>query len=261
MNRTLRSGALLAALVIPAVASAQNVSVLFDAGQRQDQYGDASISGMTKNSLTTVGFGLTSVIGGSSSDQVAILLPITFEGRYLFGSANSPGRDLNLDTDLMMRLSAVALGVGVAGRAPEIARKYEYNCTPYQGCPSSGVDQADADEAMVVGPSLSGKINIGPNGRLFIQGKTIDLSTALDTRGSGTSCSTTTCFDTYKPKYQGGHESRASAGFAFSHGGATQVLRVQWIRQSMEYELAEKNWQGALNRRSDTFTIGWAFGF
>ena len=249
-NTFLRLGAAAALLALPLSAGAQSLATSMDFGQRSDVYAN----GDTDESITA-GFGLTAMMGGSSSEHFGILFPATAELKY----SSALGMDVNADLDMMVRIWNLSVGVGGNLRFPLKMRTFEYDCRIYEGCPASGYDEAEMDEAIVAGLALSGKFSFGPRGRLFVQGKFIDLSTALDTRGSGTACSDTydVCWDTYSPLYEGGKEHRVSGGIVFpGQYGSSKVLRVQWLRQTAAYERTQFNSDGGLDRESNVYTIG-----
>lgn len=249
-TRSLCRLALAALLALPLAAGAQSVATFADVGQRMDLYGN----GDEVESLTA-GFGITAMMGGSSSENFGILFPATGELKY----TSALGMDFNADLDMMLRFWNLSVGIGGNFRLPVKMRTFEYDCRIYEGCPASGYDEAEMDEAVVIGTALSAKYSFGPRGRLFVQGKFIDLSTALDTRGSGTACSDTydVCWDTYSPYYEGGKESRVSAGIVFpGESGGSKVLRVQWLRQTANYERTQFNTDGGLDRESSVYTIG-----
>ena len=237
-------------LVLPLAAGAQSLATSADIGQRMDVYANGD-----EVENLTAGFGLTAMMGGTSSEHFGILFPATAELKY----TSDLGMDFNADLDMMLRFWNLSVGVGGNFRFPLKMRSFEYDCRIYEGCPASGYDEAEMDEAVVVGTALSAKYSFGPRGRLFVQGKFIDLSTALDTRGSGTACSDEygVCWETYAPLYEGGKESRVSAGIAFpDKDGGSKVLRFQWLRQSANYERTQFNSDGGLDRESSVYTIG-----
>lgn len=256
MTRTLRTALLAATLVsLPAAARAQSGSIFVDLGQRKDSYGD-----QTKGDGTVLGFGYQMLLGGQSSKQAALLMPLTLEFRYaeLGGTFNG---DMNGEYEMLMRLGPVAVGGGIAGRLPYGNRKYTYDCTSFVDCPASGTDEADADDAISIGFSLSGKVSFGPQGRLFVQGKQVSFTTTLDARGSGTQCNDYGCIDTYAPELETGREQRASVGIVFPHKGDARILRASMIRQKWEYEHVQSNIQGGLDRESTMYTLGMVWTF
>ena len=246
MIRTLRvlAAAALALAAVPAAASAQSLILTLDGGQRNEKFGNGD-----SEASDEVGMAVTMMVGGQSSSQFGFLMPLTAGFRYV--NTTGSGFELMGDADMMMRIGPVAAGLGVAMRGPA-SHSFSWNCTAYEDCPSGGFSTEESDEALMVGLSYSGKVNFGPQGRFFVQGKMADLSTALDTRGGGQSCNDFGCFDTYAEEFLGGRETRIATGFAWRG----KVFRVQWVKQKAEYERAARNNVGDMDRESSGWTVG-----
>ena len=250
MNRSLRTLAIVAILALPQVARAQGGAIFIDAGQRKDEYGDN-----TRAKGSSLGFGYQFVLGGSTSEQVGFIMPLSVDYRYAEVDGTFVS-DMNGDMDLMMRIGPVSFGGGIAGRLPWGSREYSWNCTGYENCPASGYKDAEADDAISIGFSLAGKVSFGPQGRLFVQGKQTTFSTTLDSRGEGESCNEFGCVDTFAPELESGREQRVSAGIVFPNKGSARILRAQMVKQKWVYDHLQTNLQGGLDRESTVFTLG-----
>lgn len=251
MNRTLRciASAALVAVLVPALAGAQSMMMLIDGGKRSNKYANGPAIDADQ-----VGMALSMVVGGSSSAQTAVLMPLSADFRYV--SLDGQGFEANADADLMMRLGPVAAGVGIALRLPA-THTYSWNCSAYEDCPASGFSDEESDEAAMFGPSYSAKLNFGPQGRFFVQGKVADLSMHMDQRGGAETCNEFGCFDTYAPEFNGGRETRIGTGFAWKG----KVFRAQWVKQTAEYERAQRNDAGHMDRESTGWTVGMGWFF
>lgn len=246
MNRTLRRLAV-AALTLaaaPATAHAQAFLLVFDGGQRTNKYANGPAVDADQ-----FGMGIAMMLGGQSSAQTAFLMPVTADFRYV--SADGAGAEVNADADFMMRVGPISGGLGMALRVPA-SHSYDWDCRQFEGCPASGTSEEDATEAIMGGLSYSAKLNFGPQGRFFVQGKVSDLSLAFDTRGSGQSCNDFGCYDTFKPEFLGGKETRVGAGFAWRG----KIFRAAWTKQSASYERAQKNLFGDMDRKTSGWTVG-----
>lgn len=250
MNRTLRGIAATALVaVVPALAGAQSMMMLIDGGKRSNKYANGpSIE------ADQVGMALSMVVGGSSSAQTALLMPMSADFRYV--SLEGQGFEVNADVDGMVRLGPFAAGVGIALRMPA-AHSYSWNCSDYEDCPASGFSDEDSDEAVMFGPSYSAKLNFGPQGRFFVQGKVADLAMHMDQRGGGETCNEFGCFATYAPEFNGGRETRIGTGFAWKG----KVFRAQWVQQTAEYERTQRNSAGDMDRESSGWTVGMGWYF
>jgi hypothetical protein len=185
-------------------------------------------------------------------------MPLQAEVRY--GASPSMSLDISSDADVVFRVWNLSAGVGGSVRIRDQGSDVRYDCRGLVDCDASGTKTGPASDAIVAGISYSAKLSFGPQGRLFIQGKQIDLSTALDTRGEGTDCSSGTCYNTLAEPYRGGTERRLTTGIVFPNGyRGSKVLRVQWIEQTAKYDLVGKNNLGGMNRKSRFVTIGLVF--
>lgn len=249
MTRTFRilAVAALALAAAPATLSAQTIITTLDGGQRNEKFGDGD-SEMSDE----LGAAITLMLGGESSRNFGFLMPWTVGMRYV--NSTGTGFELMGDVDFMMRVGPVAGGIGMALRGPA-THSYSFDCRAYEDCPASGFSTEESNEALMAGLSYSAKVNFGPQGRFFVQGKFADLAMALDERGGGQSCNEFGCYDTYVEEFLGGRETRIATGFAWRG----KILRVQWVQQEAEYERAARNSFGDMNRESAGWTVGISF--
>jgi hypothetical protein len=221
-----------ASVLATAPAAAQSFGYGLDAGYRTDEFQDGGLA-----ETPSAGLSVMMVLGGESSKHGAILFPVSGEVRYPL--------EMNADADMQMRLWNVSAGVGASVRMPSSDREWTVDDQEYI-----------ADEAIMAGYSGTAKLSFGPQGRMFVQGRYTDLAYTLDPRGSSQICTDFGCVDTYSPLFEGAREIRISAGIALGSGGGTRVFRFQVMDFRSQYERAEQNAQGGLDRRSRTYSLG-----
>jgi hypothetical protein len=241
--------ALVFALVKP--AAAQIVAGL-DVGSRSDQHEN----GQERSGLYGGGFVKMSLFG-TASESFAFILPAWMEFK-----AGTGGRiDLDFGAEGTFRIGWVSFGPGFEFYLPMIGDVLE---------PLAKDGQIAVSDVYMLGYSGSAKLNFGPLGRAFIQGKwTVfpkDLSLGQVDGCANSSLSpelqqACRMADSKGPDFVGATESRLALGYTFGEEPPFVILRLLWTRRHIEYARQGENLTGAYNRSSDAYTLGLAWMF
>jgi hypothetical protein len=236
--KLIAAAVLAAAAAVPAQALAQGSAFYIDAGTRVDERNDG-----TWTDGGSLAFGFMHVLGGTSSQQFGSLVPISIDFRY-----SNLGIDMNGDLDWFVRAWNISVGAGLSARM-NVTLEHDDVVAP-------GGDPVESFSDVVLGYSVAGKFNFGPQSRAYVQARLTRLSWQLFGYGSGETCNEFGCIETYMEEYTGGTEQKLSAGYAFGSGNSTKVLRFQLLKQNVNYEHANNNLRGAMDRTSRTMTLG-----
>lgn len=251
MRASTFAAALLAATTLSAPSAQAQFSIWLDGGYRTDRFENGY-----QATGAYAGGGFAAVITGTVRESYALLIPVTAEMRV----GENGWTDMAANADLMARFGAVALGAGLDFRWPS---------APDVPDDASSDGTVLVQDVQMFGYSASGRLNFGPQGRAFVQGRAsvfpkdygFDLvdecnSEYLDEDLEATCRSVS---GQGVPVYEGAAEARVGIGYVFPGSGSARTLRLQWTHQRFDYSLSGDNLNGAYNRDADYFTLGFIF--
>jgi hypothetical protein len=261
---------------MPSVSFAQGGMVWFEVGQHDSRYGD----GRTKTG-TSAGGGVTVTIGGSAGRKTGVIVPVGFEIKGNWGG----GLDWVGTGDLGIRIRSVSFGPGANMSFLNRVSAADNRCktgpfTPKTSCYTDGT--RDMGGFFSLGVSGFVKVNFGPQGRAFVQGRYIyyprsttdllstsemsELFGILASSLSQTPTTTTTTTEAFHPddfpEFDKAHETRVSAGWVF--GGVKRgamVLRVQYVERDYRLTPTLANTNRMFDQKTTQITAGLGFAF
>jgi hypothetical protein len=242
---------LLAATALNAPAAAAQFSFWMDGGYRTDRFDNGhEVTG------AYAGGGLAAVVTGTVRESYALLIPMSAEMRL----GQNGWMDAAINADLMLRLGSVAVGAGLDFRAPS---------APDVPDQAAGDDTVFVQDVQMFGYSGSARLNLGPQGRAFVQGRVsifpkdygFDLIDECSSEylGEDLEAACRSVSGQGVPVYEGAAEARVALGYVFPGGGSARTLRLQWTHQRFDYSLSGDNLNGAYNRDADYLTLGFVF--
>jgi hypothetical protein len=221
-------------------ALAQTLLLGIDAGQRVDTHQN----GVTNTSYFG-GFSMSAILAGFAGKKSAIVVPITAELRY----SSKSYVDANLFADVGVRVGNVTFGGGGAfswDNSPDIA-------DPGVGGASGHVIVL---YPMSFGYSAFAKLNTGPQGRMFLQGRytrfPASLSYQYKTAANQEFYSENGLANEDVPALDNS-TIRVAAGYVLS--GRT-IVRAQYTIESWRYQRVFDNSAGAYDRDSRIYSLG-----
>ncbi len=236
------TAAVLGASVRPALGQGFTMGV--QAGQRAAEHANGAQGNGYFAGITAV-----MILGGNADKTTALLFPISADWRISVPEVSEGYSDIDLFGDMALRAGPLSIGGGVAmitSFVPDIADRTIGN---------------DEGKIIVYSPisfgySGSAKLNMGPQGRFFVQGR----FTVLPAGGSfywhsaedqqlrssiGTPYEDVPQRDSY--------DIRGGLGFVLPSG---YVLRAQYILQDWRFERVYQNRTGAFDRQNGLMSVG-----
>jgi hypothetical protein len=257
-----------------ATPPAKGQSFMFwgEAGRHQNRLGN----GTTSNGAA-VGFGFNAILGGDASKDFAVLFPVGFEIRgdqHLFSGDGTA--DLLGTGDLAFRIKRFSFGPGAnfgyMFRPDAVDPTCSKTIRPPDGSSCNAANSKYAgtrDIGNFFGFGLSGfaKINFGPQGRSFVQGRYIHYSPSWILHQSGAAFASQYSglvlpLPTDFPQFQSGNDIRISAGYVF--GGAdsiAKIVRVQYTDRKFDFMHEKANVTGVFDQRTRQLSFGFGLMF
>lgn len=280
MRRLAAGVAVGAVLLLPALALAQGNIGWLEGGKQESSFGD----GTSANGVA-FGGGFLINVAGSAGKKTGAIVPVGVDFKY------NRGLDMVASVDLGIRAHAVSFGPGLtlnwqlrsdladprclAGNLPANS-----SCSIFSGTGTSG--KRDIGGLVGLAPSGFVKVNVGPQGRAFVQaryiyypkgtmslkswsemGSFLDFITGLTPTGQAIQQSTSQLekpevfHPVDYPEFSKGHDMRVSAGWLFGGDGSLlKVLRVQYSEKSFTFTPVLANSNGIFDQRTKTITVG-----
>jgi len=241
MRRTI-----LAASVIGAnIASAQTVFFGIDGGQRMDKH----LNGVANKSYVG-GLSLSAVLGGDAGKDFALVFPIAGEFRF----SNGGYSDMNAFLDAAIRVKAVTLGAGGA---------FSWDDAPDIKDLTAGGSSGSVPILLPMswGYSGFGKLNVGPQGRLFFQGRYTLFPASLSYHYKFAEVEQTKADNGLEDQDVPARNNvalRAAVGYVLPN---RSIIRAQYVAEAWRYERIFDNRTGAYDRDTNVGSLGFWWYF
>lgn len=218
--------------------AAQTLLFGLEGGQRSDSH----LNGISQSSYFG-GMNLTAVIAGPAGKNAALLIPLSGEFRY----SDKGYVDVNAFGDLALRLGALTAGAGLA---------FSWGSTPDIPDFVNGTrEDVTVLNPMAFGYSGSAKLNFGPQGRAFVQGRYTVLPAAYAFHYR------TAEVEQYRADnnipledvtQRDSHGLRAAIGYTFGR----KILRLSMMQEDWRFDRVYDNANGAYDRNARVFSLG-----
>ncbi|HXC25152.1 MAG TPA: hypothetical protein VNU46_04490 [Gemmatimonadaceae bacterium] len=248
------SAAVAISLAVTPMAHAQ-ITMALDGGAQTTGYG-TGLRQVGPYGGGALGF----VIDGSVTKEHAVLFPMNLEIR---GNTTTHAWNMQMQADMLIRSGNVTIGGGGVLAVP-------YGGTVRNGL-GSGQD-VQLDDIEMFGLSGTLKLNFGPQGRAFIQGRGTVFPAGMATRfidgcnlpgdladqpdAGSTEQDCEQVQQEHDPAFTGATDFRLSLGYTLLHGDGPIVIRLQGVQQQLNYKQEKDNSLGAYNRTSQSVTLG-----
>lgn len=243
-KRDLLAAALAGFLATRAV-TAQTILMGFDAGQRTDTHANGIVNTSYFGSLN-----MSMVLAGAAGKSAAFLLPISGEMRY----SSKEYIDANLFTDVAVRFSDLTLGGGGA---------FSWDITPEipDRIAGGSTGRVIVNYPMSFGYSGFAKLNTGPEGRFFIQGRYTQFPSSMSFQYKSAENlqfeADNNLPNTDVPALDNS-SIRAAAGVVMP---GNTIMRFQYVTETWRYQRIFDNKAGAYDRDSKIYSFGFTWYF
>jgi hypothetical protein len=260
-------------------ARAQDCMFWFETGKHESSFANGRTEGGAG-----LGAGFLFTIGGGADKTTGLVVPVGVEFKGNWGT----GMDTVGTIDIAARIHSVSFGPGANFGFMSRSTADDPRCvtgpfTAKSSCFKDGT--RDIGGFVALGLSAYAKVNVGPQGRGFVQVRYIfypqptmtvlsvsEMAAAFNQFSSSVSPTSAAINDAAPhvqavhpddfPEFDNGRDVRVSAGYVFGGGDSkAKVLRVQYLDKKFNLTHVLANTNGMFDQHTKQISVGVGFAF